>query len=70
MYVPGATTALASCVCYIYQNFECAYTPVLVYDEVKSITYFQDQHFEPSHDDRANVSANQFLRLARINSGL
>ena len=30
IYVSGATTALASCVCYIYQNFECTYTPVLV----------------------------------------
>ena len=30
-YVSGATTAsLASCVCYIYQNFECTYTAVLV----------------------------------------
>ena len=24
------TASLASCVCYIYQNFECVYTPVLV----------------------------------------
>ena len=55
-----------------YLDIECKLSSIIVslISEVKRITSFQDQHFEPSHDNRANVSANQLLWHARINAEL
>jgi len=48
-------------------DIECKLSSI---SEVKRITSFHDQHFEPSHDNRANVSAKQLLCHARINTEL